>query len=308
MRVLVTGASGFIGRALRRALVDRGDEVVPVVRRPAAAGEVRVDLVARRLDWSTAPEPGPSAVDAVAHLAGAPIAGQRWSASRREEILASRVALVDLLVDDLGATGARPRAFVSMSAVGYYGDRGEEVLDESSGPGTGFLPEVCRAWERAAERGAELGSRVVCVRTGIVLGPGGGALKAEMLRFRLGLGGRLGTGRQWTSWVSLEDEVRILLAALDDDRLEGPVNAVAPSPVRQAELARAIGQALGRPSRLTLPAPLLRLALGRGPADELLLASQRVIPRRLLDTGFDFLRPHLDDALACATGAKAVPR
>ena len=198
---------------------------------------------------------------------------------------------------------------MSGSAVGIYGDRGEEVLDESSPQGSGLLADLCRSWEACAAPATEAGIRVVTIRTGIVLGGKGGAaggiLAAQLPLFKLGLGARLGNGRQWTSWVSLEDEIAIMLRAIDDAELSGPVNATAPNPVRNADLTDAIAQSVGRRSRLAVPATVLRLGLGRGAADELLLASQRVLPKKLEDAGYVHAYAHLDDALSAAFEAPA---
>lgn len=298
MRVLVSGSTGFIGAELTRRLRARGDVVVPVTRRRPDLGEVGVDLEAGRLDTSRLPGGTLEGVDASVHLAGAPIIG-RWSAAKMERIRSSRIAVGDLLARSLAALERPPSVHVTGSAVGYYGNRGEEVLEESSGPGEGFLPDVCRAWEAAVEPAATAGVRTVAVRTGVVIGPGG-MLGPQLLVFRLGLGGRLGDGRQWTSWISLEDEVRILLRALDDPALSGPVNATAPNPVRNEEYTAALGHLLKRPTVLSVPAVVLRLALGDGPADEMLLASQRAVPARLAAAGHGFSHERIEDALAAA--------
>lgn len=305
MRVLVTGASGFLGSAVVSALEARGDEVIPVVRRPPRPGEVGLDLAGQRLDATSLGPDGLEGIDAALHLAGAPIA-TRWTARHIEEIRSSRVAVGDLVARSLAALERPPQVYVSGSAIGYYGDRGEEELDEQSAPGTGFLAELCRSWEDSAAPAAERDIRVVKVRTGIVLGPGG-VLAPQLRLFRLGLGARLGDGRQWTSWIALADEVAVVLRALDDDRLAGPVNATAPGPVRNAELTDAIAAAVGRRARLAVPGALLRLPLGPA-ADELLLASQRVVPAKLEAVGFEFAHLELAGALAAAVGEASGPR
>jgi hypothetical protein len=303
MRVLVTGASGFIGGALVRALRGRGDEVYPVVRGVPEQGEVRIDLVQRQLDTSRVPGGSLEGIDAAVHLAGAPIT-TRWSPKRLERIRSSRITVGNLLARSLATLERPPSVLVSGSAVGFYGDRGDEVLDEASQQGTGVLADLCRSWEQSTEPATRRGIRVVTIRTGIVLGGAGGAdggiLAAEVPIFKLGLGARLGDGRQWTSWVALDDEVAIILRAIDDTRLSGPVNSTAPNPVRNAELTHVIANALGRQSRLAVPATVLRLALGRGAADELLLASQRVLPQKLADAGYVHAYAELRDALAAA--------
>lgn len=300
MRVLLSGASGFIGSALSARLRERGDSVMRVTRRPAATGDVGIDLDAGRLDSSRVPGGTLEVVDAAIHLAGAPIIG-RWTARREEDIRSSRIALGALLARSLAALEHRPAVLVTGSAVGIYGDRGEEVLDESSPPGSGFLADVCRACEAAAAPAAAAGIRTAAIRTGIVLGRGG-ALRPQLPLFRLGLGGRLGSGRQWVSWIALEDEVAAILRLLDDASLAGAFNLTAPNPVRNADLTAALARAVHRPAVLAVPAPALRLALGRGPADELLLASQHACPARLEEAGFEFRHPDIESALAAALG------
>lgn len=298
MRILLSGASGFIGRELAKRLGERGDVVVPVTRRPPRPGEVGVDFAAGRLDCSQLPGGTLEGIDASVHLAGAKIA-TRWTSRTREEIRSSRVTLGHLIARSISLLERRPHVHLTGSAVGYYGDRGDEILDEGSSFGTGFLPDLCRAWEDAAAPAEDAGIRVVAVRTGIVLGRGG--LLGEILPlFRLGLGGRLGRGRQWISWISLEDEVSALLHLLDDGNVEGPVNLTSPAPVRNAEFTAALGRVLHRPALLGIPAQALRLALGRGPADELLLASQRVEPRQLQASGFTFAVADITEAFAAA--------
>ena len=307
MRVVVTGASGFIGSALVRALRKRGDDVYPLVRRAPGQGEVGIDLVSRRLDTSRLPSGSLEGIDAAVHLAGAPIT-TRWSAKRLERIRSSRLTVGNLLARSLASLENPPAVLVSGSAVGFYGDRGEEVLDETSPQGAGVLAELCRSWEQSTAPAAERGIRVVTMRTGIVLGGAGGAegglLAAQVPIFRLGLGARLGNGRQWTSWVALDDEIAVIIRAIDDSELSGPINSTAPNPVRNAELTDAIAHALGRRSRLVLPATILRLALGRGAADELLLASQRVLPAKLSATGYVHAYGDLGEALSAALPAR----
>lgn len=306
MRVLVTGASGYIGRALAGALAARGDEVVTVTHRPPLPGQVGVNLGERRLDTSRMPAGRLGEVDTAVHLAGTPIVA-RWTSRRREEIRASRIALGDILARALVSLEPPPGVHVTGSAIGYYGERGEEELDEGSPPGNGFLAEVCRAWEDAATPAREAGIRVVALRTGVVLGQCGGALGPQLPIFRLGLGGRLGAGRQWTSWVSLADEVRMILFALDTASVSGPINATSPNPVRNAELAAALGGALHKSAPFAVPPLVLELALGRGPAREMLLVSQRVRPARLEQAGFRFEHPDVERAIAAALGRPTLP-
>lgn len=275
------------------------------MRRPPSSGEVGLDLSRRQLDASRLTGGTLEGIDAAVHLSGAPIAVRR-NARRMEEIRSSRIAIGNLLATSLARLERPPSVLVGGSATGYYGDRGDEVLDETSPQGTGVLAELCRSWEQSAAPALARGIRVVAVRTGIVLGgTGGGAggmLAAELPLFRLGLGAQLGNGRQWTSWISLDDEIRVLVRAIDHAGITGPVNATAPNPVRNSELTEAIAGVVGRGSRLTVPAPLLRLALGRGTANELLLASQRVLPTKLADAGFLHLHPSLPAALTAALG------
>ncbi len=287
-----------MGKALTGALQARGDDVVRVSHREPQPGEVGADISSGRLDARRLPGAELGEVDAVVHLAGASIF-TRWTALRREQIRASRIAFADLIVRDIARWPRPPAVFVTGSAVGYYGERGEEELDESSSPGEGFLADVCRSWEHAAAGALRYGTRVVAVRSGIVLGKGGGSLGLERPIFRLGLGGRLGSGRQWMSWVSLEDEVRAILFALDEDGLAGPVNAVSPNPVRNADYTSALARVLRRPAPFTVPALALRAALG-ATADEMLLVSERVIPAALRRAGFTFAHEHLDEALTAA--------
>ncbi|MHB1988080.1 MAG: TIGR01777 family oxidoreductase [Acidimicrobiales bacterium] len=299
MRVLLTGATGFIGKSVAKALGERGDVVVAVTRRPPVTGEVGLDLTRGRLDTTRLPGGTLEGIDASVHLAGAPIFG-RWTAARREEIRSSRIAVGDLVARTIAVLERRPSVHVTGSAVGIYGERGDEVLDESSETGSGFLPEVCRSWEEAAAPAAAAGIRTVAIRTGIVLGEGG-ALGAQLPIFKLGLGGRLGDGQQWTSWISLDDEVAAILLAIDDQALEGPVNAVSPNPVRNIDFTRSLAAALHRPAALSVPASALELLFGRGPAREMLLVSERVAPKCLVEAGFGFRHESLESALGTVT-------
>ena len=287
--VAVTGASGLIGTALTAALEERGDRVIPVGRRPPVGG-VAWDPVARRID-----EAALEGVDAVIHLAGESIDG-RWTSSKKRRILDSRVEGTEVLVGALSNLDRPPAVVVSASAVGFYGDRGDEELTEESEPGTGFLAEVCERWEAAAVPIASPDTRLVLARTGIVCTPDGGALGRMLALTRLGLAGRLGNGRQWWSWITLEDEVRALLHLLDTP-VAGPVNLVAPGTCRNAEFVRTLARALRRPAVLPAPALALRVVLGEM-ANGLLLASARVRPVRLEDSGFTFKSPDFVAAIS----------
>ena len=286
--VAVTGASGLIGTALTAALEKRGDRVVPIGRRPTDGGVVW-DPGARQIDETTLDD-----IDAVVHLAGERIDG-RWTATKKRRILDSRVEGTEVLAGALANLDHPPAVVVSASAIGFYGDRGDEELTEDSQPGTGFLAEVCERWEAAAAPIASPDTRLVLARTGIVCTPDGGALGRMLALTRLGLGGRLGNGRQWWPWITLEDEVRALLHLLDTP-IVGPVNLVAPGICRNAEFVRSLARALRRPAVLSAPALALRAALGEM-ANGLLLASARVRPARLEDSGFKFKSPDLASAM-----------
>ena len=292
MRVLVSGASGLVGGALVPALVADGHEVARLVRRAARAPD--------EIAWQPEREAlDPAALagrDAVVHLAGESIAAGRWTKARRAGIRNSRVATTRLLAETLTRSSAAPRILVCSSAVGYYGDRGDEVLTEASGPGHGFLADVVREWEAAAERAVHAGVRVVHLRQGMVLSARGGALTPLLRLFRAGLGGPLASGSQWVSWITLADLVDAIRRALADQGFEGAVNAVAPGSVRQRDFARTLGRALGRPAWFPAPALALRIVLGEM-GKELLLFSQRVEPARLLAAGHSFRYPELSAAL-----------
>ncbi len=292
MKILLTGASGLIGSALTAKLTDAEHEVTRLVRSSPnrERREIQWDPSAGRLDAAAL-----EGFDAVVHLAGESIATGRWTAAKKERIRSSRVQGTRLLAETLARLQRPPEILVSASAIGYYGDRGDEELDEGSAPGSGFLAEVCRQWEAAAEPAREAGIRVVHPRIGVVLSATGGALAKLVPMFRLGLGGPIGSGRQHVSWITLDDLVGAICHVIATGSLSGPVNAVAPEPATNREFARALGRALRRPARLPAPAFALRAMLGPM-ADELLLASTRVIPRRLVDSGFAFDDPDLEPA------------
>jgi uncharacterized protein (TIGR01777 family) len=297
MHVLISGASGLIGSALVPCLAVNGHRVTRLIRSPGRAdGDVRVwDPAAGVLETETLAD-----VDAIVHLGGANV-GAIWTPRKKRELRSSRVRSTRLLADRLSdlARSKRPPVFVHASAVGYYGDRGDEILTESSAPGRGFLPDLCRDWEAAAQPAGDAGSRVVHVRTGLVLSRHGGVLHAMLPAFRLGLGARLGDGTQWMPWIALDDVAQVYMRAITDDSLRGPVNAVAPEQVQNTEFTHAVAAQVGRRVRLAAPAFALRLLPGRM-ADEALLASERVMPEALRRAGFGYQYPTLPAALAAA--------
>jgi uncharacterized protein (TIGR01777 family) len=307
MRILVGGASGLVGGALLPRLQAAGHEIVRLTRGSGGEGGTGAAGAAGAGVVSWDPDRGilePSLLrgfDSVVHLGGASIASGRWSAKRKQLILESRIRSTLLLAERIAALppDARPRVFVVASATGYYGNRGDALLDETSGPGEGFLADVCRAWEEAAGPASRAGVRVVQPRIGVVLARDGGALAAMLLPFRFGLGGPIGGGRQWWPWISLHDLVRVFERALSDKSLSGPVNAVAPEAATCSDVARALGRALHRPAILPVPAFAIRLLLGEM-ADALLLASAKVAPARLARAGFVFELPTLDAAMTAA--------
>jgi uncharacterized protein (TIGR01777 family) len=285
VHVFVTGATGLIGRAVVHALLRRGDFVTTLSRSPEAPRRLPPGVRLLQGDPAQAGRWEEELVrtDACVHLAGEPIAGGRWNEERRRRIRASRVDSTRRIAEVIRAAG--PRVLVAGSAVGFYGDRGDEELDEASPPGAGFLPDVCREWESAAAPAAAR-ARVVQLRTGIVLAREGGALPRMALPFKLFAGGPLADGAFWQPWIHLADEVGLVLLALDDEKAQGPLNAAAPRPARNRDLARAIGAALHRPALLAAPRLAIRLAAGAVAGD--LLASQRVVPRQALALGYRF--------------------
>jgi len=296
--VAVTGSSGFLGSALVSSLAEGGHRVVPLVRREVRPGEdaLRWDPVSGAIA-----SPGPAIADAVVHLAGESIAGGRWTAAKKQRIRESRADATRRLTDTFTRLAKPPAVLVCASAIGYYGSRGDEVLSEESRPGTGFLADVGREWEAASAAAIVRGIRVVNVRIGIVLSPAGGALAKMLTPFRLGLGGVIGGGAQWMSWISLEDAIGVIRHALATDTLRGPINTVAPSPVTNAEFARTLARVLWRPAVIPMPAFALRLALGEM-ADELLLSSTRAVPARLQADGFAFHHLTLEGAIRSVLG------
>lgn len=291
LQVAVTGASGFVGRAVVASLRKDGHRVLSLVRRPTPGDTATWDPATGAIDRDAL-----EGLDAVVHLAGEDISHGRWTADKKRRIRQSRVAGTSLLAGALATQTHRPAVLVSTSAVGIYGDRGDEVLTESSPAGVGFLADVGTAWEAATTPAAAAGIRVACLRFGIVLDPAGGALERMLLPFRLGVGGPLGSGRQWVSWLTRAELVRIIRFAIATPTLTGPVNAVSPSPVTFAELAQTLGQVLRRPALLPVPPFALRLLFGEM-ADGMLLASQRCLPEALLAAGYQFQSPDLGAAL-----------
>ena len=300
MRITVTGATGLLGRRLVAALRERGDGVTVLSRDPARArGALGVDAVA----WDPLGEPAPAAAlagrDAVVHLAGEPVA-QRWSRDAKQAIRASRELGTRNLVAGIADTERPPAVLVASSAVGYYGKHGDERVTEATAAGSDFLAEVCVAWEREAQRAAEQGLRVVNLRTGVVLDATGGALRTMLPPFKAGIGGPVAGGRQYLPWIHAQDVVRMYLAALDDERWDGPANATAPEPVTNREFSRALGKALHRPAIAPVPALALRLLYGE--MAEIVTEGQRAVPAAALEHGFSFEHPDLDEALASALG------
>lgn len=285
MRIVITGASGFIGSHLTARLLPAGHEVVTLGRGPSAS-----------FHWdqsSGAPAEAFENADAVVHLAGEPVA-QRWSAPVKRRIRDSRVLGTERLVQGLSITRNRPRTLVCASAVGYYGNRGDELLTEQSGPGTGFLAETCREWEDKADLAVSLALRVVKVRIGMVLGAGGGALKKMLPAFKLGVGGRLGTGHQWMPWIHIADIAGIFLHAIETP-VSGVLNGCAPMPVTNAEFTRALGRSLHRPTMAPVPGLALKLLFGEMAG--MMLASERVVPQATLESGYRFQYPEIEAAL-----------
>ena len=292
MNILISGASGLIGSAMKTALHARGDRVLSLTRRAARSdSEITWDPAANVLDPSRLVD-----IDGVIHLAGENIAAGRWTAAQKARIRDSRVQGTALLAQTLAQLPAPPSAFISASAIGYYGNRGDELLTEDSPPGEGFLPEVSVTWERAARPVAEAGIRTVHPRIGIVLSRNGGALAKMRLPFKLGLGGTIGSGDQYMSWIALDDLVALFLFALDDESIGGAVNAVSPTPVTNREFTKTLARVLSRPAIFPVPAFAAKLALGEM-ADALLLASTRVISTRLENTSFSFAHSDLESAL-----------
>ena len=298
MRITVTGATGLIGTKIVTALRERGDEVTVLSRRPGEAlRRLGVEAIGGQPEREAAPVDALAGRDGVVHLAGEPIA-QRWTRESKHRIRASREVGTRRLVDGLGQALPRPGVLVTASAVGYYGPRSDELLGENASPGAGFLADVCEAWEGAAAAAAALGVRVVTLRTGVLLDRADGALARMLPPFRLGVGGPVAGGGQYISWIAPDDLVRLYLAALDDPEWRGPVNATAPEPVTNRELAHALGRVLRRPALLPIPGFALRALYGE--MASVVTTGQRAIPARALDHGFEFRHADIGGALTAA--------
>ena len=291
MRVAVTGSHGLIGSALLEHLAAAGHEGVRIVRGHAGAGEIGWDPGAGRLDPAAL-----GGIDAVVNLAGAGIGDHRWTDDYKRQVLESRTVGTRLLAEAIAAVTDGPRVLLSGSAVGFYGDRGDEQLDEGSAPGSGFLADVAREWEAATAAADAAGVRVVHLRTGIVLAKEGGALSKMLPLFKLGIGGRFGSGRQWMSWISIDDEADAIVHLLTSD-LAGPVNLTAPEPVTNTEFVKTLGEVLSRPTVVPIPAFGPKLLLGGERAEALLLGGQRVLPRALQADGYEFAHAALESTL-----------
>ncbi|MDX2040568.1 MAG: TIGR01777 family oxidoreductase [Acidobacteriota bacterium] len=295
MKILMTGATGFIGKVLSKALADDGHQLVVLSRRPETA---EVVPGAKAFRWNSEAEAPPAecwtGVEAVIHLAGEPVAAKRWTDEQKRRIRDSRVVGTRNLVKGMKAAAVPPKVFISSSAVGFYGNRGDEQVDERSAPGTGFFPDICTAWEYEAEQAKELGTRVVLVRIGVVLGDGG-MLEKILLPFKLGVGGILGSGRQWFPWIHIDDMVGILRHALYGEHISGAINGVAPNPATNAEFTKALGSALHRPTIFPVPELALRVLMGE--MANAALDSQRVNPTATLESGYKFRYPQLQPAL-----------
>jgi uncharacterized protein (TIGR01777 family) len=302
MKILMTGATGLIGRCLCQSLTDEGHSVVAVSRSPNKPAGL---AIAEIHQWD--PQSGPlspavlNGIDAVVNLAGEPLDARRWSDQQKKLIRDSRVVTTRNLVEGLRSVGRKPQVLVSGSAVGFYGDRGDEQLEETSSPGRGFMSDVCQEWEREAGRATEFGIRVVQVRTGVVLSAKGGAFQKMLAPFKLGLGGPLGSGRQWFAWIHEEDIAGIFRHSILTSSLAGPVNGVGPQPVTNREFTRELARALHRPAFLPVPEMALKVLMGE--MSEVAFASQRVVPKVALASGYEFQYSRLALALANVLGA-----
>lgn len=293
MRVLVSGSTGLVGNAVIEKLKAQGHQAIRLVRK--RGGHSEPEVLWNPADGKIARD-GLEGLDGVIHLAGENIASERWTEEKKRRIRDSRVVGTALLSSALAGLADPPKAMVSASAIGFYGNRGDEVLGEDAAPGSGFLAEVCQGWENATEKAEKAGIRVAHVRIGVVLAQKGGALDAMLTPFKMGLGGVLGSGAQYMSWIALDDLVNVLLFALKKDKLEGPINGTTPDPVTNRDFTKTLGKVLNRPTILPVPAFGLRLLLGEM-ADEMLLPSVRCVPNRLNEAGFTFEYGDLEAAL-----------
>lgn len=292
MKILLSGSSGLIGTYCRKYFESQGHEVFRLVRAQSnRVSEILFDIEQGYVDGAQLPQ-----VDAVVHLAGESVA-QRWTTSARQRIRDSRVKGTALLASALAALPVRPAVIISASAIGYYGDRGKEILTEASKQGSGFLPEVCAEWESALSPAQEAGLRTVSLRLGLVLSADGGALARMLLPFQLGIGGAIGSGQQYMSWICIDDVAGALQLAINNKQLTGPVNLVSPYPVTNADFTQALGRVLHRPCLFPLPGTALKLLFGSAMASEMLLSSTRVLPAKLQTAGYEFQYPHLEAAL-----------
>ena len=291
MKIVISGASGLIGTQLVTTLKSSGHEVVQLVRRSAAAGQIMWDPKSGKLDPASL-----EGCDAVIHLSGAGIGDKRWSDAYRKEILDSRTATTSLLANTIASLQRKPSVFLSGSAIGIYGARGDEQLTETSAHGTGFLADVCKQWEAAAKPAIDAGVRTVFLRTGIVLSPKGGALKKLLPLFRLGVGGKFGNGKQWQSWISMDDEVASIIHLLTAN-VSGAVNLTAPQPVTNAEFTKVLARVVKRPAIVPVPTFAPKILLGGELADALLFTGQRVMPQALTASGYVFKHSTLESAL-----------
>jgi uncharacterized protein (TIGR01777 family) len=302
--VAITGANGLIGSALARSLRADGHTVRPVVRPASNARATRADAIRWDPTAGTIESDALDGIDAVVHLAGAGIGDKRWSPARKREIRDSRVRGTGLLARTLAGLSRPPAVLVSGSAVGYYGDRGDEELTEQSAPGADFLAEVVQGWEAAAQPAVDAGIRTVFLRNGVVLAADGGMLPRLVTLFRFFVGGRLGSGSQWLSWVSIDDEVGVIRFVFDRADVSGPLNVTGPTPATNAQFTKALGATLHRPTALPVPAFGPRLVLGREMADELLFVSQRAVPAALVAAGYEFAHPDVATALHAVLGSR----
>jgi uncharacterized protein (TIGR01777 family) len=296
MKILVSGSHGLVGRALTTSLANSGHEVVSLVRQSANALEIEWEPNQGKIN-----EQQLEGFNVVVHLAGESIASGRWTEEKKRKIRESRVKGTELLSSALARLSQPPPTFISASAIGFYGNRGDELLTEKSTPGEGFLPEVCVAWEKATGQAEAKGIRTIHARFGIILDEKGGALERMLTPFRMGVGGKVGNGKQWMSWIALDDVINALRFLIDETESDGAVNFTAPNPVTNADFTEALGNVLSRPTLLSVPAFAARLAFGEM-ADELLLSSAKVEPGRLKENGYEFKHPELSSALKAILG------